>query len=207
MQVDEALGQIAEIHDHLARGEEYRGFHPVAVAASGLIGLVAAAAQSSVLFFVSNWLSGPTYAEFAAYWLVVAAFAGAVGVAPAVSNYFYHEDEFARRRTRRIAGQFLPCVVAGLCITVVAIRLEWHVVTILPGIWMLLFSLGIFATRPYLPRAIGWIGLFYLLAGVGLLAQPTTDVQTAGWAVGSVFAIGQFATTAVLTRNLERLDV
>ena len=35
--------------------------------------------------------------------------------------------------------------------------------------WALLFSLGLFSCRPYLPRGIGWVALFYLLAGGGLL--------------------------------------
>src|SRR4051794_41275083 len=110
MRVNEALGQIAEIHDHLARAEQYRGFHPLSVAGSGVVGLAAA--------LVQPWLvATDDPAAFVRFWLVVAAVGGGIGVGPAVDAYLRHEDEFARRRTRRGIGQFLPCVAAGLCVT------------------------------------------------------------------------------------------
>jgi hypothetical protein len=203
MRVNDALGQIAQIHDHLARAEQYRGFHPIEVAATGLIGLLAATAQKLV-FALINPFEGPSPRGFALYWLAVAAIAGGVGVAPAVATYVYHEDEFARRRTRRLAGQFLPCVIAGFCVTLAVIRDGNDSVNFLPGIWSLLFGLGVFAARPFLPRTIGWVGLFYLVAGAGLLALPITYGDAAGWLVGGVFLFGQGATALVLHRNQER---
>jgi hypothetical protein len=205
MRVNEALGQIAEIHDHLARGEQYRGFHPFDVATSGLVGLLAAFGQSWIFLFINPLNArGPT--AFAVYWLIVAAIAGGVGIAPAIATYIYREDEFAQRRTRRLAGQFLPCVVAGLCVTLAVIRGGWAAGHLLPGIWMVLFSLGVFAARPFLPRTIGWVGLFYLTAGALLLAlaRPASDFDNLGWCVGGTFAVGQAATAFVLYRNQER---
>jgi hypothetical protein len=197
MRVTDALGQIAQIHDHLARAEQYRGFHPIAVALSGLIGVAAAVAQP--------WLvtaDDPT--GFARYWLMVAAIGGCVGVSPALDAYFRREDEFARRRTRRVAGQFLPCIVAGLCVTLALGRAGGGLVAFLPGLWAVLFGLGVFSARPYLPRATGWVGLYYFAAGSYLLANPPADLGRSGWAVGLVFAAGQAATAAVLRRNRER---
>jgi hypothetical protein len=197
MRVDDALGQIAQIHDHLARAEQYRGFHPFAVAASGLIGVVAAVVQP--------WLVPvDDTVAFVRFWLVVAAIGGATGISPAVDAYFRREDEFARRRTRRVIVQFLPCVVAGLCVTLAFGRAGREVVLFLPGVWLVLFAMGVFAARPFLPRAIGWVGLFYLVAGVALLAAVPTDFARGGWCVGIVFAVGQVATAAVLRRNRER---
>jgi hypothetical protein len=45
MDVSRALSQIAEIHQQIAKGELYRGYRPLPVAASGLIGIVAASLQ------------------------------------------------------------------------------------------------------------------------------------------------------------------
>jgi hypothetical protein len=197
MRVTDALGQIAQIHDHLARAEQYRGFRPLSVALSGLVGVAAAVGQP--------WLvaaDDPT--GFARFWLVVAAVGGGVGVIPALDAYCRREDEFARRRTRRVAGQFLPCVVAGLCVTLALGRRGGELIAYLPGLWIMLFSLGLFSARPYLPRATGWVGLFYLVAGAGLVAKAPTDLGRAGWAVGLVFAVGQFATAAVFYRKRER---
>jgi hypothetical protein len=196
MRVTDALGQIADIHEHLARAEQYRGFHPFAVAASGLVGLLAAAFQP--------WFVSDDPVAFVRCWLVVAAVGGAIGISPAVDAYCRREDEFARRRTRRVVVQFVPCVVAGLCVTIAVGRGGSDLVRLLPGLWALLFGLGVFAARPYLPRAIGWVGLFYLAAGAGLLAAVPADLARAGWTVGVVFAAGQCATAVVLRLNRER---
>jgi len=199
VRVTDALGQIARIHDHLARGEPYRGFHPLAVAGSGAVGLVSALIQPWVI--AANDPAG-----FVRFWLIVAAVGGAVGVGTAVDAYVRREDEFARRRTRRVAGQFAPCVVAGLAATVALAEASGDFARCLPGLWTLLFGLGVFAARPYLPHAIGWVGLFYLAAGAILLAAVPADLAWAGRAVGLTFAAGQSATAAVLRRNRERVN-
>ena len=171
MRVDDALGQIAEIHDHLVRAEQYRGFHPVAVAATGLAGLLAATLQP---WFVA----ADDAVAFVRYWLVVGAVGGGIGLSPVVDAYFRREDEFARRRTRRVVGQFLPCVAAGLCVTLGVGRAGAQAVGLLPGVWAVLFALGVFAARPYLPRATGWVGLSYLAAGAVMLAALPADLTS-----------------------------
>jgi hypothetical protein len=197
MRVNEALGQIAHIHDHLARAEVYRGFHPLAVALSGAVGLAAAALQP--------WLvAADDPAGFVRFWFAVAAVAGAAGVSPALDGYLRREDEFARRKTRRVLGQFFPCVAAGLAVTFALGRAGTEFVPYLPGLWAVLFALGVFAARPYLPHATGWVGLYYLAAGALLLAAGPADYVRAGWAFGGVFAAGQLATAGVLRRNRER---
>jgi hypothetical protein len=198
MRVNDALDQITQIHDHLARAEQYRGFHPLAVAASGLIGVLAAAVQPWVVATDDS-------TAFVRFWLIVAAAGGGVGLSPAVDAYVRREDEFARRRTRRVIGQFLPCVVAGLCVTLAVGRFGGQTVALLPGLWAVLFALGVFAARPYLPRATGWVGLYYLGAAAAMLANPPADFTQAGWTFGLVFLVGQLATAAVLRRNLERI--
>ena len=95
-------------------------------------------------------------------------------------------------------------MVGGLCVTLALGRAGNGLVWCLPGLWAVLFGLGVFSARPYLPRATGWVGLFYLGAGAGLLAAPPAELGRAGWAVGLIFAAGQAATAAVLRRNRER---
>src|SRR5438067_8902261 len=168
MRVSDALGQIAHIHEQLAKAEVYRGFHPQCVAASGLLGLAAAAVQP--------WMIADDSTAFVRFWLVVAAACGAAGVSATVQAYFGRDDEFARRRTRRVAGQFAPCVAAGVAVTVLLPRGGPDAVALLPGLWAVVFSLGVFAARPYLPHATGWVGLFYLGGGALLLAAPPAEL-------------------------------
>ena len=66
-------------------------------------------------------------------------------------------------------GQFLPSVVGGAAITVCFTHLSAALVPLLPGLWAICFGIGTFASRPYLPRASGWVALFYYAAGFALL--------------------------------------
>jgi hypothetical protein len=66
--------------------------------------------------------------------------------------------------------------------------------------------MGIFASRPYLPRAIGWVALFYFLAGCGLLLLARDGYSLSPWGIGGVFGIGQLAAALVLYQNKERLE-
>jgi hypothetical protein len=156
------------------------------------VGLCAAAAQ--------EWLLGPgDGATFVRYWLVVAAACAALGGGAAIAGYLWREDEFARRRTRTVLGQFVPSLAAGAALTFGLVR--HGQAELLPGLWAIVFGLGIFSMRPYLPRAIGWVGAFYLACGAGLLAQ---GLPLAPWQVGGVFGVGHLATALVLHLNLER---
>jgi len=88
----------------------------------------------------------------------------------------------------------------------------------------MLFSLGIFASRPYLPRIMGWIALYYLVAGAVLLALGVESRTVSGWemdltfgfdestslspwGMGLTFGVGQVLSGIVLYWNLEREDV
>ena len=160
MRVDDALGQIAQIHDHLARGEQYRGLSP---ARRGGVRDGRVCWQRRFKAWV---VPAGDPAVFAVYWLIVAAIGGRVGIGPAVEAYIRRENEFAQRRTRRVVGQFLPCVVAGLCITLALQSDRRRLVRLCClASGSCCSALGVFAARPYLPRSIGWVGLFYLAAG------------------------------------------
>jgi hypothetical protein len=197
MKVTDALDQIAAIHEQLAKGEIYRGYRPAPVALAGVIGLVAAVVQTWVI-------PADDTVSFLRYWMIVASLSGMMGVSETVLNYLVRDDEFSRRRTHQVVGQFLPCLVAGAAVTTALFRAGPVLILYLPGLWAVLFSLGTFASRPYLPHSIGWVGLFYLAAGFGLLCLAPEDPAIAGWGVGGTFGLGQLATALVLYRNQER---
>ena len=68
-----------------------------------------------------------------------------------------------------MVGQFLPALVAGAMVTGALVRLSPALAALLPGLWALFFGVGIFAARPYVPRASGWVALYYWTAGLLLL--------------------------------------
>ena len=197
MRLADALTQIAEIHGHLARTEVYRGLRSSPVALTGLCGLAGWMLQA----YAFSDLAG---VNLALYWVGAALASAMVGGSEIAYNYLYRDDDYARRKTRRVFGQFVPCLAAGVAVTAGLLQHGSAAVSFLPGIWAALFGLGLFSARPYLPRAIGWVGLYYLLASGWLLAQAGSAPMFEGWQVGGTFAIGQLACAIVLYWNLER---
>lgn len=192
-----ALEQIAEIHGQIAKGELYRGYRSLPVAASGLMGILAAWLQPPAL--------GAVYpAGFVLYWTAVAAGAAFVGTSEILYNYIVHDRAADRRRTRRVVGQFLPSAAAGGAMALCFTHLSPALVALLPGLWALCFGIGTFASRPYLPRASGWVALYYYLAGFTLLWTAQGTGSLSGWRVGGTFAAGQLLAAMVLWWNLER---
>jgi hypothetical protein len=196
MELPQALAQIAEIRAQAAKAEVYRGYRSVPIAASGLLGLAAAALQPPGL------VSDPT--GFVVYWVAVAACAGFVGVSEIVYNYIVHDEALARRRTQRVIGQLLPGLFGGAVVTASFVHLGTALVPLLPGIWALSFGLGIFASRPYLVRASGWVALYYCAAGAVLLWTAGGPETLNAWTVGGTFGVGQLLTAGVLYWNLEQ---
>ena len=198
MDVSRALSQIAEIHQQIAKGELYRGYRPLPVAASGLIGIVAASLQPRDLP-----VRDPV--AFVWYWCAVAGLAGLVGASEIAYNYV-REDDADRRRTRRVVGQFLPSMVGAAAITASFVHLSDSLIPLLPGLWAICFGIGVFASRPYLPRASGFVALFYYAAGIALLWQARGPESLHGWWIGATFGIGQLLAALVLYWHVERRE-
>lgn len=198
----EAFARLEEIHQHLARTEVYRGYRALPVALSGLVGIAAAALQPVLMP-----PQGPPEL-FAYYWIGVAGAAGGLAFLEIAYGYLRETSPTVRRRTRIVTSQFIPCVAAGLVITLCLAQMSRtaDVVGALPGIWAILFSLGIFASRTYLPHLMGWVGLGYFVAGSTLLVAATSWTTPSPWSVGIPFGVGQLASAAVLYWNLERTE-
>ena len=194
-----ALEQIAEIHEHLAKTEVFRGWRSLPVASSALVGIAAAAWQSTTARPLDAW-------SFTIYWLAVGIVALLVGCSEIVWHYATRAAPGERRRSRQVVGQFLPALVAGALVTPAVIQLSPSLVTLLPGLWALFFGVGVFAARPFVPRASGWVALYYLAAGLFLLWRAPGVTALSPWAVGGTFGIGQLFAAAVLYWSIERPD-
>lgn len=200
MELQRALDQISEIHGQLAKTDIYRGYRAVPVALSGVLAIAAAALQPHII-------GQATPESFVYYWAVVATLGCITSGGGIVYSYVLQESELARRHTRVVVGQLLPCVAAGFAVTGLTLQGRPDCIPFLPGLWAMLFSLGIFASRPYLPHIIGWDALFYLAAGLMLLARAGTHSIPSPWEVGLTFGIGQVLAGLALYWNLERKSV
>ncbi|MCI0639516.1 MAG: hypothetical protein L0Y70_10610 [Gemmataceae bacterium] len=199
MDLHEALTQISEIRQQVARTEVFRGYKAAPVALSGGVALVAALLQAT-------WLPVPA-ADLGAYltlWIGAALVSLiATGVAM-VLHCKYAASALTRTTALLAVGQFAPSIVAGGLLAFVL----WHnapeTLWMLPGLWAMLFGLGVFASYRLLPRAIFWVGVHYVVTGAFVLAWAKGAWAFSPWAMAIPFGVGQLLAAAILYWTLER---
>jgi len=198
MELHDALTQISEIRLQLARTEVFRGFRALPVAMSGLLALAAAGFQAA-------WVPSPAE-QLPAYltlWVGAAAISAVAAGTEMGWRWRTATSPWAREKTWLAVEQFLPCLAAGGLLTFVLVHFAPESAWMLPGLWQILFSLGIFASYRLLPRAIFGVAVFYLASGLASLSLARGEFAFSPWAMGLPFGMGQLLAAAVLYRTLE----
>src|SRR6266404_6367839 len=68
----------------------------------------------------------------------------------------------------------------------------------LPGLWQVLVSLGVFASVRSLPRSVALGGAWYFLAGFATLLLASQNHALSPWTMGLPFVLGQLLMAAIL---------
>jgi hypothetical protein len=199
MQLHEALDQLSEIRLHVARTESFRGYRSATAAFSGVVALVTAASQS---LLVPEPAAEPR--AYLLLWICAAILSVVVTGIEMVVRCRRAASPTAVRMTWMAVEQFLPCTIAGAILTFVMALRAPESVWLLPGLWGILFSLGVFASSRMLPRQIVWVGLYYLACGALSLSLAQGTAAFSPWAMVGTFGGGQFLAALVLYLTLER---
>lgn len=199
MELTDALGSISEIRAQLARTETFRGFRSLTVGCSGLLGVGAALLQWQTM--QSGTLSPRHFVEL---WVGVALISLLVVGAELIYRCSVDLSPLRRRLTILTLQQFAPCLVAGAAVTATFATAAPELVWMLPGVWAILFSLGMFATCRLLPRATFGVAVYYMLAGIGCLSLGTDVAAWSPWMMLGTFGVGQLLAAGVLYVTLER---
>ena len=190
----QALSEIHSIRSQVARGTEFRGYGPASIAVSGILALLVAAAQA-------QWMTKSAQADLM-IWLGVWVGAAAVSVLLTGIETFARARRvhvgLAREMVQSAVAQFLPAVMVGFLLTVVLVRTAAEECWMLPGLWELIFSLGVFASCRFLPRQMFAVGVWYLAAGLFCLAAGSATRTLSPWTMGIPFGVGQLLVAAVL---------
>jgi hypothetical protein len=199
VELREALSQIAEIRSRVAATERFDGYRAAPVALTGLLAVVVALLQPRLI--------PDPQADVTAYltlWLGTAVVGGIVAGSGIWLRYSRSTNRLAKQLTWLAVGQFAPCLIAGAVVTLMIVRHAPTHAVLLPGLWQVLFSLGVFASFRLMPRAIAVVGVVYLTAGAVNLAFASGPAAMSPWVMGLPFGLGQLLTAAVLYWNLER---
>jgi hypothetical protein len=202
MELRDALTQISQIRQQVAQTEVFRGYRAVPVAFSGLLAMGTAALQAV-------WLPEPgqNTSAYLFLWLGAAVLSMlATGIEIALHCH-YRSSAIERTKSWLAVSQFLPSVAAGALLTIILANYAFDNLWMLPGLWAMLFSLGIFASCRLLPPATFWVGVFYMAAGAASLTWAQDANAFSPWAMGVPFGVGQLLTAAMLYWTLERRDV
>jgi hypothetical protein len=199
MELDKALAQIDEIRASIARTETFRGYRSATVGFSGLAGIAGA-------IFQAAYIASPQ-AEISAYvalWVGVAALSLLVVSLELWLRIRRAVSANARRLTWLAVEQFFPCLAVGAVVTFVVVFAAPSSGWMLPGLWALVFSLGVFASCRLLPRAAFAIGVYYFAAGGICLLLGREELRLSPWLMAGTFGGGQLLTAAILYCTLER---
>jgi len=189
MNVKEALNDLRAIRSQLVRSEQVTCYRWATIGFSGVVGVMAAFFQP---LFLSN--SSRIATDFVGYWMLIATLNMSVIGIEMVSRYAKSSDH-ARQQTRLAVLDFAPCLIFGVFLTQTLIyQLPEHC-SLVPGLWALLFGLGVAASRRRIPGSLIWVSAWYLLAGLSALKYGE---PFAAWKMGIAFGGGQLLTAGLL---------
>jgi len=198
--LNKALGDIGSIRRQMARTTQFRGYGPVTLASTGVFAAVAATAQM-------RWLPNPAHhiSAYLATWVSTAIVSAAVIGSPMRARTRRVHSGLADEMIHMAAEQFLPSAVAGALVTAVLVRFAESALWMLPGLWQVIFSLGVFASCRFLPRAMYAAGAWYLLTGLFCLTLGEAHAFSP-WAMGVPYGAGQVLVAAILFFNRSEDD-
>jgi len=200
MYLRDALSQISEIRQQMSNAQVFRGYRSATTAFTGALALAAAVVQAA-------WVPDPArqLIAYLAVWCSAALVGIVVVGAEMVLRCRRAGSPLQSQITRVVADQFMPSIVAGGLLTLVVAKFAADCLWMLPGLWAILFALGIFASRRFLPRTIAVPAGYYLLAGLYCLTLDHMPFAALSpWTMGLLFGVGQLLTGAVLYWSLER---
>ena len=203
-ELNQALVDIRNIRRQVAQTIEFRGYGPFTLSATALIALVAGSIQS-------HWLHEPSVhpVEYIALWLTIAVLCASMIATEMLTRANRLHSGMADEMVRIAVTQFLPAGTAGVLLPLVLLHVTPGVFWMLPGLWQIIFSLGVFASCRCLPRPMLLVGVWFLLTGFACVAlgdsralDPVT--MSAAYAVGMalVAAIHHRSATKVVSDEI-----
>lgn len=194
-ELHKALGDIDSIRKQMATTTQFRGYGPATLAATSVLAIAGAIVQAKLVPVPTNSIS--TYLSI---WIVTAAIAASLSGVQMYTRARRIHSALSQEMIHMAVEQFVPSMLAGTFITIVLVRSATSAVWMLPGLWQVIFALGIFASCRFLPRAMVAPATWYLLTGLACLSLGD-DRALSPWTMGAAFGIGEMMIAGVLYFN------
>jgi hypothetical protein len=191
--LDKALADIIAIRSQLASGTAFRGYGPATIAATSGVALITAILQHV-------WLVEPTAnpLTFLFGWAAAAALSAAMIWIEMLARSRRHHSGLADAMIHQAVEQFLPAGIAGVLLAVMLWKFAPETLWMLPGLWQILVSLGVFASVRSLPRTVALAGAWYFIAGFVVLVIASHGHALSPWTMGLPFVIGQLLMATII---------
>jgi hypothetical protein len=187
-----ALGEISSIRLQVARSTEFRGYGPATLATTGVLAAIAAAVQGWVAPDAAHHLTG-----YLAVWITTAVIASALAGVEVNRRSRRVHSGMSDEMIRMAVEQFLPAAVAGALMTLVLASSVPSALWMLPGLWQVIFSLGVFSSCRFLPRPMAAAGVWYVLTGMACIMLANGRALSP-WAMGIPYGAGQLLVAGIL---------
>jgi hypothetical protein len=199
--LDKALADIITIRSQIAAGTAFRGYGPAAVAATGGVALLTAVLQ---YFLLADPTGHPL--SFLFGWALAAAVSALMIWIEMQARSRRHHSGLADAMIHQAIEQFLPAGIAGVLLAVVLWKFAPEALWLLPGLWQVLVSLGVFASVRSLPRSVALAGAWYFVSGFIVVLIASQSHTLSPWTMGLPFVIGQWLMAAILYFASEGTD-
>lgn len=191
--LSKALVDIAAMRGQMARSTQFRGYGPTTLAATALLAVIAAVVQAWYVPDPATDIIG-----YLAVWISTAALSILlIGIELVTRSHRIHFG-LADEMIRLAAEQHLPAIAAGALLTWVLVRYAPQGLWLLPGLWQILLSLGMFAASRSVPRPMIAVGVWYMVSGLACIALASRGNAFSPLAMGMPFGFGQLLAATLL---------
>ena len=182
--LNRALTDIRSIRRQVAKTTEFRGYGPLTLSATAVLALIAGMVQS-------YWLREPEAhpVAYVALWMATGVLSAALILLQMLTRANRLHSGMADEMIRMAVAQFMPAAVTGVVLPLVLLHSAHTVFWMLPGLWQVVFSLGVFASCRCLPGPMIMAGAWFLLTGLTCLALGDARALSAATMAGA-FGIG-----------------
>lgn len=192
-ELDKALADIGDIRSRMAVGTTFQGFGPAVIASTGLLALILGTLQQQLPGIFAN--NNKTYLLV---WIALACLCALLIGTEMVARSRRIHGGLADAMLANAVEQFLPAAVGGIMLTVVVFRFQPDLLWLLPGLWQLLLSVGLFASARNLVRGVKLVAGWYFVSAFVVLVMSMDATILSPWLMTVPFLVGQIFMAIVL---------